>query len=169
MRAPRRPATDEEARALASSLRLRILRLTFDEALTNKELAQRLGRDPATVLHHVRTLVETGFLAALPVRRGPRGARERPYRATGKSWTVDISEPARLHATESAMVEAFLAEIADVPAGELDLTRLALRVSPAERAELQARLLALCQEYVERQPGTDAESWALFSAVYPRR
>ncbi|HEY3478086.1 MAG TPA: winged helix-turn-helix domain-containing protein, partial [Streptomyces sp.] len=79
----RRPATEAEAAALASGIRLRIIRLTFSEALTNKELAQRLGRDPATTLHHVRKLVETGFLAAQPPRRGARGAKEIPYLSTG--------------------------------------------------------------------------------------
>ena len=54
----RRPATVDEAKALANSLRLRILRLTLDQALTNKQLAERLDRDPGTVLHHVRRLVE---------------------------------------------------------------------------------------------------------------
>ena len=42
--------------------------------LANKEIAQRLDRDPATTLYHVRKLVDTGFLVALPVRRGVRGA-----------------------------------------------------------------------------------------------
>ena len=60
----RRAATDAEARALASGLRLRILRLTLDEALTNKEIADALDRNPASVLHHVRTLVDNGFLRA---------------------------------------------------------------------------------------------------------
>jgi DNA-binding transcriptional ArsR family regulator len=85
----RRRATDAGARALASAVRLRILRLCRDTALTDKELAARLDRNPATVLHHVRTLLQTGFLAAEPERRGPRGAREVPYRATGKSWQMD--------------------------------------------------------------------------------
>jgi len=52
---------------------MRILRLCLDDALTNKEIAQRLQRDPASVLHHVRTLVDTGFLEALPARRGRAG------------------------------------------------------------------------------------------------
>ena len=65
----RRPATEAEAKALASPLRLRILRLCLDQALTNKQLAGRLGRDPGTVLHHVRTLVATGFLAEPVVAR----------------------------------------------------------------------------------------------------
>ena len=74
----RRPATIEEARALSNPLRLRILRLCLDRALTNKELAGRLGRDPGTILHHVRVLVETGFLAPTTERRGARGSTERP-------------------------------------------------------------------------------------------
>jgi hypothetical protein len=80
----RRPVTDAEARALASAVRLRIRRLCLHEALTNKEIAARLGRNPASVLHHVRTLVEAGFLAPGAERRGARGAREVPYRATGE-------------------------------------------------------------------------------------
>src|SRR5438309_1430220 len=85
----RRRATDAEARALASAVRLRILRLCLDRSLTNKELAAGLDRNPATVLHHVRTLVDTGFLVPEAPRRGARGAREVPYRATGKSWLMD--------------------------------------------------------------------------------
>src|SRR3954447_1484355 len=85
----RRSATDAEARALASAVRLRILQLCLHQALTNKEIAARLGRNPATVLHHVRTLLDTGFLVADDERRGARGAREVPYRATRKSWLMD--------------------------------------------------------------------------------
>ena len=43
---------------------------------TNREIAERLDRNPATVLHHVRTLVDRGFLAAAARPAGdPRGAR----------------------------------------------------------------------------------------------
>jgi len=63
-----RDATPEEMRALGHPLRWRILRLTLDTPLTNKQIAERLGRDPGTVLHHVRELVRTGFLAADDVR-----------------------------------------------------------------------------------------------------
>src|SRR5262245_38722754 len=106
-----RPATEAEARALASAIRLRILRLCLDRALTNKEIAGRLGTHPATVLHHVRTLVATGFLAPEEERRGTRGAREVPYRATGKSWVVDVQETAEHSGVGQAMIDAFLAEI----------------------------------------------------------
>src|ERR1700760_4939847 len=72
----RRPATDAEAKALASALRLRILRVCLGEAKTNKEIAEAVHRDPASVLFHVRTLVRTGFLEPGPERRGTRGSRE---------------------------------------------------------------------------------------------
>jgi DNA-binding transcriptional ArsR family regulator len=95
----RRPATAAEAKALAHPLRMRILRLCLDQALTNKQLAEWLGKDPGTVLHHVRTLVRTGFLVAEEVRQGEKGALEKPYRSTGKSWTLSVgdtaAEPAR--------------------------------------------------------------------------
>src|SRR5215475_395787 len=103
----RRPATEAEARALASGLRLRILRLCLDRPLTNKEIAELLGKQPATTLHHVRTLVATGFLEAQEERRGTRGAREVPYLATGKSWVLDVSET-RVDGSGRALLDAFL-------------------------------------------------------------
>ena len=91
----RREATPAEAKALAHPDRLRIIRLTFDEALTNKQLAERLGRNPGTSLYHLRMLVATGFVAAEEPRRGARNASEVPYRSTGKSWTLDVGEPSQ--------------------------------------------------------------------------
>ena len=90
----RRSATDAEAKALASSLRLRILRMCLDQPMTNAQIAQRLDRPPASVLHHVRTLTATGFLRALPAEQGPRGSRPVPYLATRKSWAMDEHRPA---------------------------------------------------------------------------
>src|SRR5919206_1785048 len=110
----RRPATAAEAKALAHPLRMRILRLCLDQALTNKQLAEWLGKDPGTVLHHVRTLVATGFLVPEEVRQGEKGALEKPYRATGKSWTLSLEESPVSEATATlAMLEAFLAELAE--------------------------------------------------------
>lgn len=157
----RRPATDAEARALASGLRLQILRMTLDEALTNKEIAERLGRNPASVLHHVRTLVDTGFLVAEGVRRGARGAREVPYRATGKSWYLDTP------AADRGMLDAFVAEASRVPVGDLTMYRLGLRLTDADLAELRQRLHALLDEFAERPRPADGAPWSLFVALHP--
>jgi DNA-binding transcriptional ArsR family regulator len=156
----RRPATDAEARALASALRLRILRLTLDEALTNKEIADRLGLNPATVLHHVRTLVSVGFLQAQDalVRDG---ARHVPYRSTGRSW--HLSTPA----AAPSILQAFVDEVAGVPAEQLDASRLGLRLDDAGRAELGERLQALLDEFAARAPDPAGRPWSVFLSIHP--
>src|SRR5688572_19297630 len=102
----RTEATPEEFKAMAHPLRLRILRLCLHEPLTNKEIADRLGADPATTLHHVRMLLGTGFLAVEEVRTGARGALEKPYRATGKSWVLSVTRPEDRAAGELAVLDA---------------------------------------------------------------
>ena len=162
----RRPATAEEARALANPLRLRILRLCLDRALTNKELADRLGRDPGTILHHVRMLVETGFLAAETERRGARGATERPYRATGKSWTLDVGE---LASGKMAMVDVFREELSEVPARDVKtMSRLGVKLRADVREEFERRIQALADElYAAHDP--EGEPYGFFVALHRRR
>jgi len=161
--APRRPATDAEARALASALRLRVLRLCLHEALTNKEIAARLGRHPASVLHHVRTLVDTGFLVAEPERRGPRGAREVPYRATGKSWQLDGGGRG---AGADVVLAAFLEEVAATGQG-LESTRLGLQLGPEALAEFRDRLQELLDEFERRPADPDGEKWSVYIGMHP--
>ena len=165
IRGRRRRATDAEARALASAVRLRILRLCLSDALTNREIATRLGRHPATVLHHVRTLVDTGFLEALPVRRGSRGSREVPYRATGKSWLMDVDD--RPPAQHDPMLAAFLEEVAAVGEDRLLSSRLGLRLSAADLAEFQRRLHELLDEYARRAGDPAGERWSLYLGMHP--
>lgn len=158
----RRPATSEEAAALSSDLRLRIIRLTFERPLTNKELAQRLGKDPATTLHHVRKLVAAGFLEAMPPRAGNRGAKEIPYRSTGLSWQLDNSENAL--AVGEAMLHAFLGEVADIGLEDVDQSRLVVTVDPEE---LKQRLATLMDELAAKPVKPDVPRVAIYLAVYP--
>ncbi|MPQ96372.1 helix-turn-helix domain-containing protein [Modestobacter sp. I12A-02628] len=161
----RRPATDAEARALASTVRLRILRLCLDEPLTNKEIAGRLGRDPATVLHHVRTLTEHGFLAAQPARRGTRGAREVPYLATGLSWDLEWGDrPALDH---DLLLRTFLEEVAVVGEQRLESTRLGLRLSSERLAEFRERLHGLLDEYARAPSDPGGERWSVYVGMHP--
>jgi DNA-binding transcriptional ArsR family regulator len=153
-----------EANALASGIRLRIIRLTFSEPLTNKELAERLGRDPATTLHHVRKLVETGFLAAQPQRRGTRGAKEIPYLSTGLSWQLDSHHSRRV---DEAILEAYLAEIAETDFEHVNQTRLVVQVSPDAREEFERRLDELLEEFRNRPVEPGAERTAIYLATYP--
>ncbi|WP_222267961.1 ArsR/SmtB family transcription factor [Modestobacter marinus] len=161
----RRPATDAEARALASAVRLRILRLCLHQALTNKEIAARLGRNPATVLHHVRTLVDAGFLAADGERRGARGAREVPYRATGKSWLMDGA--GGRGPGSDVVLAAFLQEVAAAGEEHLESTRLGVQLAPAAMEELRRRLYGLLDEYARRPADPDGEKWSLYLGMHP--
>ncbi|MBO3083690.1 ArsR/SmtB family transcription factor [Cellulomonas fengjieae] len=152
---------DADARALASTLRIRILRLCLDEPLTNREIAQRLGRNPATVLHHVRTLVDRGFLVAQPTRRGARGAREVPYLATRKSWRTPGGP-----SMSRVLIDAFLEEVALVDTEELQISRLGLRLDAAGLEDLTSRVHAILEEFATRPPDPDGTPYSVFWALH---
>ena len=157
----RRPPTDAEARALASSVRLRILRACLDTPQTNAQVAARLGLRPATALHHVRTLVATGFLEALPAERGPRGSRPRPYRATGRSWLLDTP------AGTGPMVQALVDSLRLVEERETRMARVGLRLDAEQQAELARRLQDLAEEYAALPPTPGGRPWSLFVTLHP--
>ena len=158
-------ATAAEAKAMAHPLRLRILRLCLDAERTNRELADHLGKDPGTVLHHVRMLVDNGFLAAGDPRRGRRNSRERPYRATRKSWVLDFAD--HHAAIDVAAAEAFAAELreADPETPAPWWTRLGLRLSERDRNDLEARLTELVADFEQRDDPA-GEPVSLYLAVH---
>ncbi|MEV2278998.1 helix-turn-helix domain-containing protein [Nocardiopsis sp. NPDC049922] len=145
----RRVATVREAKALAHPLRVRILRLCAREELTNKQLADRLDRDPGTVLYHVRQLTEAGFLESAPVRTGVSGALEKPYRSTGLSWWLSSPTPGDAPESSFAPIEAFQEELHEAgPESLQTFARFMLHLSPEEATELDRRILAVLDEYV---------------------
>lgn len=155
-------AAEAEAKALTSVVRLRILRLCLDEPRTNKELADRLGLHPATCLHHVRQLLEHGFLRAEPERRGKRGAREVPYSATKKSWTARM-----LPGSERILVQAFLDEFALADPSRAVISRLGVRLSPEARQAMLVEFSELLQKYSELETDPSGEPWSLFFVAHP--
>jgi DNA-binding transcriptional ArsR family regulator len=161
----RRPATRAEARALAHPLRLRILRLCLDTPLTNRQLADRLAEQPATVLYHVRTLVRSGFLVAEAERRGRRGAREIPYRSTRKSWGLSFEPDLAGH---MAVLDAARAEIVEAGSESvLEFARLGVRLRPDRLEDLRHRLMALISE-VSQDDEPDGEPIGILLAVHRR-
>jgi predicted ArsR family transcriptional regulator len=162
----RRPATEAEAQALASSTRLHILRLCLDRALTNKEIAARLEMNAATTLHHVRKLVATGFLAAQEARRGTRGAREVPYLATRKSWTLTVHDSG-VPGGGAAIIQAFLDEVRMVDQDQAPFARLGLRLAEPEMQELRDRMAELLNDFAARRSDPQGQPFSLFVALYP--
>jgi DNA-binding transcriptional ArsR family regulator len=150
------------ARALTSPLRLRILRLCAFDARTNKELAELLDVNPGTMLHHVRTLVDTGLLAADAERAGTRGAREVPYRATGLSWRAP-----KMPNQSAVLLETMRQQMVGVAPEQVDTTWLGLRLNEAHLGELKARMEALVEEFKQRGPDDDGEAYSLVTVIHP--
>lgn len=148
------------ARALSSPLRLRILRYCLYEAHSNREIAAHFRLNPGTSLHHVRTLVDTGFLAAEEGRPGRRGTVEIPYRATGLSWDAPLDGQGDL------LVRTFLEEIEGRDLDELFLVRMGFKLRPERLEQLRRRLVDLVLEY-HGAPDDDGELTSLFIAGHP--
>lgn len=161
-----RDATPAEMRALGHGLRWRILRITLNKSMTNKQIAERLGRDPGTILHHVKVLVREGFLVPEGVRAGKRGAHEIPYRATGKSWRIRLKPDA---GNAAAILDAVREEVTEMGDDAAVTTlRLGVRLKPDDLAELKRRIVAIGAEF---DPLDDpaGEPVGLLAVVHRRR
>jgi DNA-binding transcriptional ArsR family regulator len=156
--ARRRRATILQAKAASHPLRLRILRLCGQQPMTNKQLADRLQSQPGTTLYHVRLLVKAGLLEPAAIRTGTSGALEKPYHTTGQSWWLsaygdsDEGEPYddRDDERDRAPIEAFQAELREAGPGSVrTFARFMLHLSKEEVRELDRRLLAVLDEYIQ--------------------
>ncbi len=169
-----RSPTEAEMTAVAHPTRLRMLRLCHRQALTNQELAVRLGIAPATALRHVRILANAGFIAAQPVRNGQRGALERPYRSTGLSIRLawDAAEsPELLQRMDIAMLHAVIAELIEAGPGATRAEfRGTMRLRPEVWRELTSRMDALIAEFVSREDAVGEElslTWIMHTVPRP--
>lgn len=169
--AARRAPTAAEARALGHPTRLKIVFACREQARTNKELAELIGTTPGTIHYHLRPLVEEGFLVAEEPRPGPRGSREQPYRATGKTWEVAGTPSTGQALRRVATEELLAASDEDV----VDLSRLGLTLPRDELDRFSARLHDLLDEtkaVSQRSLGRaehsehDVESVTVFVAVH---
>ena len=115
----------------------------------------------------MRTLCATGFLTADTPRTGKRGALEKPYRATGKSWILSVPGASDQVTSILAGIDALRAELIDAgPDAIVVNSRLGLRLSPDEVAELAARLDQLVEEYVARTPTRGGSSVGLHVTLH---
>jgi DNA-binding transcriptional ArsR family regulator len=148
-------------RALASPLRMRILRFCLHEGHSNREIAHEFDLNPGTSLHHVRALVDTGFLAAEQPRPGKRGATEIPYRATGASWRTEMPNQGPI------LVQTFLDDIQGLDPDDLGVWRLGFKVNEATERELSDRITNLLVEFKDRGPDADGRPLSIMVALHP--
>lgn len=144
-----REPTAAQIKAASNSLRLRILRLCHQREWTNKELADRLDRDPSTIHRHLRLLVEADLLEPVGVRQGPSGAYEKPYRSTGRSWHLRFERALEDEEDEGelALLAAFRHELAEAGHDSLaELTRFHLHLESDALDEFVARFKTMVSE-----------------------
>jgi hypothetical protein len=111
-------------------------------------------------------LVATGFLAPQEERRGTRGAREVPYLATGKSWTLDV-HGSGVSGGGTAMMEAFLDEARLIDMDNVPYARLGLRLSEPDLRELKDRLDELLNDFRYRAADPGGSPYSIVVALYP--
>jgi DNA-binding Lrp family transcriptional regulator len=162
----RQPATASELRALAHPIRLRVLREVLDAARTNAEIAERIGINPATCLHHVRSLLANGFIELDKPRASVNGITEKPYRATPKSWNTTINESPVSQRVAQAALDAFVAE-ASQPLADLSTSRLGVRLTNAQLHKFEKKLSVLLEE-IAKADNPKGAPYAIFTAVHRR-
>jgi DNA-binding transcriptional ArsR family regulator len=140
----------EQLKALGHPLRLKVLHALSDkdEALTNRELAARLGVDPGHLHFHVRMLHRTGLIELAPGGRG----REKPYRAVAAH--VRVSPELRAAGLGGEFRAAMLEQIRrgwDTygRTGEFRVTQINTRIDPERIAELAELLIERTDELEE--------------------
>ena len=147
-----------ELRAAAEPTRLRLLALCARGAFCVTDLCDVLGQSQPRLSRHLKLLVEAGLLEPAPVRTGTSGALEKPYRTTGQSWWLsaygdsDDGKPYDDRAEEHSLatIEAFQAELREAGPGSVrSSARFMLHLSEEEMRELDRRLLAVLDEYIQ--------------------
>jgi DNA-binding transcriptional ArsR family regulator len=155
--------TAERMKALGDPLRLAVLDLVLEGALTVSELAARIGRPRGTIAHHVDLLVEAGLLQVVNTRK-VRAVEERFYGRAARTIVLP-GAVGELPFLRDAVAEADYDALAASTSG----TGFSFRHAriPSERAqEFVDRLHALALEFIETPRAGDTE-YALLFGVFP--
>lgn len=149
-------------KALGNPLRVLILDLVLERAMTVTELAERVRKPRGSVAHHVDVLVDAGLLQVTATRR-VRAIEERFYGRT--AHTIVFPDSARdgdLPFVADARAQADLSESCGGAGG---FTLRHARI-PAELAnEFTERVMELAMEFTRLPRGGDRE-YAFLAGVF---
>jgi DNA-binding transcriptional ArsR family regulator len=156
--------TPERMKALADPLRMTVLDLVLERAMTVTELATRLHRPRGTVAYHVDILVAAGLLQVVRTRR-VRAVDERFYGRTARTIKFNRHTPGELAFVSDVLAEVDFARLEAKEPGAYTTLRHA-RI-PSDRAdEFAARLDALALEFIALPRDGDVE-FGLLITLYP--
>jgi DNA-binding transcriptional ArsR family regulator len=154
--------TPERLKALGDPLRLTIVDLVLERAMTVTELAERVGRPKGSVAHHVNVLVDAGILQVVRTRK-IRATEERFYGRVGR--TIVFHE----HEGPVPFLDDVVRDI-DLSRPDSDVTSgfsfRHARVSRERAAEYVARLHALELEFIA-EPAEGDVHYGLYVALFP--
>jgi len=155
--------TAERMKALGDPLRLLIVDLVLERAMSVTELAERVGRPRGSVAHHVKLLERAGLLQVVRTRK-VRAIEERFY---GRSATTYVMHH---DSGKFPFLGEMLAEVDTERAlSDGEATRVTYRRAriPSERAaEFGERLIQLSLEFVAEPRSGDTE-YGVYLALFP--
>lgn len=154
--------TPARLKALGDPLRMLLMDLVLERAMTVTELAERVERPRGTVAHHVDLLVEAGLLQVVRTRR-VRAVDERFYGRVARTVMFpDHAHTGDLPFFADARSLADLDAPADSPGY---FTMRAVRVPEERAAEFVARLDALALEF-SRTPRSGRHEYAMLLGLF---
>jgi len=147
------PALRSLHRALADPLRIRLLEALWGKPRSARELADQEGVPAERLYYHLGQMEQARLVRIAEYRPLPGGKVERVYAATTVEPPGDEATPEDLSRFLGAVLQATRADITSAclarEAGEdrrMRVHRVALRLTPAQRDQLEAHLLRLLDE-----------------------
>jgi DNA-binding transcriptional ArsR family regulator len=136
----------EQLKALGHPLRLRVLETLgeTEAAMSNRELAQKLGVDPGHLHFHVRMLLKAGLIKQVASAKG----REKPYRSAAKTLKV---APELVSAGASELQATVVEDVrrgwdAYADEGRFRFVRINVRISQEKALEVLSELVPTFEE-----------------------
>jgi DNA-binding transcriptional ArsR family regulator len=153
----------DQLKALGHPLRLRVLEALgeSEEALSNRELAQRLGVDPGHLHFHVRMLLRAGLIQQVPSEKG----REKPYRAAAKTLKVapELVSAGAANLHTAVMDDLQRAQAEHGTEGRFRFVRVTVRVDPEKAMEVLSELVPRFEEIEDE----NAEQLVITAIMHP--
>ena len=158
--------TPQRLKALGDPLRLHIVDLVLERAMSVTEIADAVGRPKGSVAHHVDVLVDAGLLNVVRTRK-VRAVEERLYGRAAKTFSMHPA-PGEFPFLREVLAEADLEAVDQSRGGTAPGTATYRRARiPAERAaDYVRRLNELALEFVDEPRNGDVE-FGMFVTLFP--
>lgn len=155
--------TPARLKAAGDPLRMLILDLVLEEAMSVTELADRVGRPRGTVAHHVDILHDAGLLQVVRTRK-VRAMEERFYGRTART----INFPDMAHGSDLPFF-ADARRLIDLEPGDgvpSGWTMRSVRIPDEVAAEFCGRVMDLALEF-SRMPRGGEREYAFLAGFFP--